>query len=245
VTESTPQGRAALEALLFLQDEDSAIDALAHRKATLPERAERAEHERALAQVDARERDAMSTRQRHEARLSDLAGEVSEIVARAARIDDRLRAGEAASFRDQEAMATEMGNLDRLRRDLDDEQILVMEAIEPLETELSSLADVRKAEDSEIVRLGEAIATAEREIDAEIAIHRSKRDEIAQTIPEALLADYERLRTRLGGVGAARVIGGMCSGCHLTISATELDHLRHVADGEIVHCEQCGRILVL
>ncbi len=246
MTESTTsEGRAAFERLLSLQGEDSAIDALEHRKMTLPARAELAEHQRLLAQINARERDAMTARQTHEARLSDLANEVAEIVARAARIDERLRGGEAASFRDQEAMAIEMGNLDRLRRDLDDEQILVMEAIEPLEIELSSLADDRKTEDAGIARVQDELSIEESEIDAEIAEHRTRREEIAETIPGALRADYERLRARLGGVGVARVIGGMCSGCHLTISASELDHLRHAADGEIVHCEQCGRILVL
>jgi uncharacterized protein len=241
----TSQGRAALEALLNLQDTDSAIDALAHKRATLPGRAELAEHERSLALVNAQERDAMRVRQAHEARLSDLAGEVAEIVARAARIDERLRGGQAGSFRDQEAMSIEMGNLDRLRHDLDDEQLVVMEAIEPLESELASLADARKIEDAEIARVRGELSAAESEIDGEIAQHRSRRDAIAVTIPDALRADYERLRARLGGVGVARVIGGMCGGCHLTISATELDHLRHAGEAEVVHCEQCGRVLVL
>lgn len=246
MTESTTsKGRAAFDRLLTLQDEDSAIDALEHRKTTLPARVELADYERALARIDARERDAITARQGHEARLSDLANEVAEIVARASRIDERLRGGEAASFRDQEAMAIEMGNLDHLRRDLDDEQILVMEAIEPLETELSSLADSRSSEGAAVARIRDQLSVAESEIDAEIASHRLRRDEVAATIPDVLRADYERLRARLGGVGAARVIGGMCSGCHLTISASELDHLRHAGDDEIVHCEQCGRILVL
>ena len=56
--------------------------------------------------------------------------------------------------------------------------------------------------------------------------------------------EYERLRARLGGIGAAHVVHGACSGCNLALSSTELDHLRHAASGTISHCEQCGRILV-
>lgn len=246
MSEAAPsEGRAAFGALLALQDVDSDIDALRHRRATLPVRAQLAEHERALAQIDTQERDAQAARGAHEARLTDLANEVAEIVTRASRIDERLRSGAAASFRDQEAMAVEMGNLDRLRRDLDDEQLVVMEAIEPLESELGSLADARKFEVAGVSRLKAELAAVEEEIDAQIAQHRVDRAALAALVSQALLADYERLRARLGGVGVARVIGGMCGGCHLMLSATELDHLRHAGDNEVVHCEQCGRILVL
>jgi uncharacterized protein len=246
MTETAPtEGRAAFEALLQLQDEDSAVDALEHRRATLPARQELAAHERALTQLAAKERDAIATRSAYEARLSNLANEVSEIVTRASRIDDRLRSGQAGSFRDEEAMAVEMGNLERLRRELDDEQLVVMEAIEPLEAELALLADSRDVEESGILRVRTELARAENEIDSEIAEHRSRREAIAATIPDDLSADYERLRKRLEGVGVARVIGGMCGGCHLMLSATELDRLRHAPETVVIHCEQCGRILVL
>lgn len=94
-----------------------------------------------------------------------------------------------------------MGNLDQLRRDLDDEQLVVMEAIEPLENELASLADQGKAEEDEIEWARDELGRAEAEIDQEIAHLREKRKEMVATIPNALIADYERLRSRLGGVG--------------------------------------------
>lgn len=237
--------KAAFDTLLALQEEDSAIDALLHRRATLPLREMLASHERALAQVMREEANISAERARHEVRLGQLASEVSEIVGRAARIDERLRGGQAASFRDQEAMATEMGNLDRLRRDLDDEQLVIMEAIEPLEAELSALADARSAENDEIATASQALSVAEAEIDGELTEVRERRAELAARIPDVLLGDYERLRARLGGVGIARVVGGLCGACHLALSAAQLDHLRHAKEDEVIHCEQCGRILVL
>jgi uncharacterized protein len=237
--------KAAFDTLLAVQGEDSAVDALAHRRTTLPLRETLANHERALAQIARREVDITAERAQHEARLTQLANEVSEIVGRATRIDERLRGGGAASFRDEEAMATEMGNLDHLRRDLDDEQLVIMEAIEPLEAELASLADTHSAEQAEIEGAKRSLAVAEAEIDGEIAQLRERRNGLAASVPAALLADYERLRARLGGVGIARVVGGLCEGCHLTISATQFDHLRHAKEDEVIHCEQCGRILVL
>ena len=48
----------------------------------------------------------------------------------------------------------------------------------------------------------------------------------AATVPADLLARYERLRTTLAGTGAARLVGGSCSGCHLTLPAMEVDRIR-------------------
>ena len=62
-------------------------------------------------------------------------------------------------------------------------------------------------------------------------------------MPGELRTEYERLRARLGGIGVARIIHGTCSGCNLSLSSTELDHIRHGGVTDIFHCEQCGRIL--
>jgi uncharacterized protein len=85
---------------------------------------------------------------------------------------------------------------------------------------------------------------AETEIDAEIEQVTAQRAEAVAGIPADLLAAYERLRTRLGGVGAARLVGSRCGGCHLTLPATELDRLRRGGPDALVFCDQCGRILV-
>ena len=59
-----------------------------------------------------------------------------------------------------------------------------------------------------------------------------------------LLAEYERLRRELGGVAVARLAGTSCGGCHLSLSAVEVDRIRKTPAGAMVHCEECGRILV-
>ena len=70
------------------------------------------------------------------------------------------------------------------------------------------------------------------------------RQAAAAGIPDELLSEYDRLRKKLGGVGAARLANGSCTGCHLALPATELDRIRHQAPDAVAHCDQCGRILV-
>ena len=62
--------------------------------------------------------------------------------------------------------------------------------------------------------------------------------------PTALSDRYETLRTRLKGTGAARLIGSHCDGCHLELSSVEVERIRALPPGEVATCEQCGRILV-
>jgi predicted nucleic acid-binding Zn-ribbon protein len=81
-------------------------------------------------------------------------------------------------------------------------------------------------------------------IDADIASQGEARLAAAATVPADLLTRYERLRATLAGTGAARLVGGSCSGCHLTLPAMEVDRIRKAPPDEVITCDQCGRILV-
>jgi hypothetical protein len=247
-TATSPEGGSArsvpLEVLLAVQDGDTAADQLRHRRARLPERSALAGLEERLEKNAAEAAELDAARRAEEARLAELAGEVDELVGRTTRIDHQLRAGEVASFRDQEAIATEMGLLGRRRGELDDEQLVVMEAIEELEVELNRLAGERAVLAGEIASLRAALGSAEAAVDTELATIAIRRADLAAEVPTELLDEYERLRVRLDGVGVARLVNASCSGCHLALSASELDHSRHAPADEVVHCAQCGRILV-
>ena len=146
--------------------------------------------------------------------------------------------------RDLTAMQTEIDHLHQRQRELEDRTIEAMEEREPVETLLADL-DARRDELDE--RAGAArvtVAEAEVSIDADIAAAEAARAAAAAGLPAALLQQYDRLRERLGGVGAAPLVGGSCGGCHLSLPATELDRIKKLPPDAVVHCEQCGRILV-
>jgi uncharacterized protein len=89
-----------------------------------------------------------------------------------------------------------------------------------------------------------SLAEAEAEIEAELAEVRRQRDEAAAAVTEDMWPIYERLRTSLGGVAIARLVGPTCQGCHLALPAAEVDRIRHLSPDEPVYCEECGRLLV-
>jgi hypothetical protein len=88
------------------------------------------------------------------------------------------------------------------------------------------------------------VAAADTVLDAELATLRMSRGLAADRLPEDLASRYEVIRARSGGVGAARLVGNRCSGCHMELAAMEVERLRRLPPDELVTCEQCGRILV-
>src|SRR5437879_10310855 len=119
-----------------------------------------------------------------------------------------------------------------------------MEDREPVDAEVAGLRAEAVALAGEAKRLQDAIAEGEAAIDAELAAESDARSAEASAIPEDVLRAYERLRAKLGGVGIARIAGSSCTGCHLTLPATELAHIRHEPEDALIFCDHCGRILV-
>ena len=74
-------------------------------------------------------------------------------------------------------------------------------------------------------------------------VEAAARDDAASGVPAALLATYEQIRARAHGVGVARLVGGTCQGCRLSIPATEVDRIQRGVPGES-RCDNCGAILV-
>jgi hypothetical protein len=229
--------------LLAVQDLDTAIAQHEHRKATLPERAELEElQHRAVAL----RREAAGLTTQHDelaARTDRLEEQTAAAVSRRKTLEDRMYNARGAASRDLAAIEGEVAQLaERLGR-LEDDELALLEEQEPIDQALTK-AETRLAAMAERgAALVQAVAQADREIDDELADLRARRTERAAGLPADLAARYERLRTHLG-TGAARLIGDRCDGCHLTLSAVEMDRFRHLPDDALITCDQCGRILV-
>ena len=233
-----------LEALLLVQEHDTARDRLRHRRESLPERAELEARLGELRRLDAQakavtaERDEVLSRER---RLDD---ESRGLGDRADEANTKLYSGTVNSPRELQAMQADIDMLLRQRSDLEDEELEVMEARETLDAQLAGLEAEMAAATADADRLRGVIAAAEAEIDEELAKEDAARAEQAAAVPAALVADYERRRAQNRGAGAARLVGTSCTACHLSIPSTEAEAIRRGAGTVVAYCDNCAAILV-
>ncbi len=227
-----------------MQDHDAAADRLRHRRRTLPELAELAQVEAEGTAVDASlvevvgRRDEVARRQR---RMED---ELATVERKRAEARVLLYGGTVKLMRELQALQTEVESLERRGSALEDGALEAMTEREPLDDEVAALEARRTDLDRQAVEARVRLAEAESAIDAELATEVAARAEATEGIPPPVMATYERLRARLDGVGVARLVNGRCDGCHLSLSVTELANAGRLPADTLLHCEQCGRILV-
>jgi hypothetical protein len=230
--------------LLDVQALDSTIDRLAHRRTSLPEL-------EAIATLQSRDREIADDVVRAETEDSDLGREQARVDAdvelvrgRLDRDQKRLDDGQVGSPRELENLQSEIASLHKRQSDLEDAELEVMEQREAIEGRLKAL----HAEQEQVTTsLATAIVQRDAtwaEIDADTEKSTAQRAELVATLPDDLVALYEKLRASSGGVGAAALHRGRCEGCHLQLNTTDLNHLRDAPDDDVVRCEECRRILI-
>ncbi len=234
-----------LDQLLVVQEHDTRLDQLRHRRQTLPERSSVAEEEAAIAELDAAIAAADERRNvliRSQRRLED---DIASLEIKIAQTDRTLYGGTISNRRELEAMQAELGALRRRQRKLEDEDLDIMEMLEPVDAQLEKLHRQHQERSEILERYRQHLTAAEAEIDASIDSEDGERSAAAAGLPAELVSEYESLRRAPGGIGVARLEGSMCTGCNLTLSAVEVNRIRkHIGDGA-PHCEECGRLLVV
>ena len=232
------------EPLLAVQELDTHLDQLAHRLRMHPARATLATLEDKIAGLDRQLADVDGRRNlldREQRRLED---EISSLRARAGQADKQLYSGATNNPRELQALQDDIASIQRRIFSLEDEELDVMETLEPVDAERVGLVGQRDVLDDQAKTLRAEVAEAETEIEAEVATVRSNRDAIVSAVDDEMWSEYDSLRSRLGGIAIARLVGSTCQGCHLQLSAVEVDRIRRLSPDDLVHCEECGRLLV-
>ncbi|WP_181008725.1 MULTISPECIES: zinc ribbon domain-containing protein [Streptomyces] len=230
--------------LLDVQELDTRLAQLDHRRANLPEHAEL----RKLTNQLDQQRDFLVAA---ETEVGDTAREqtkaeqdVDQVRRRAERDQQRLDSGMVTSPKDLESLQSEIASLAKRQDNLENVVLEIMERHEAATERAAEMASAVEGLEKTGVELTKRRDAATTEIDADAEKARRERDAVARTIPEALLALYDKLRAQHGGVGAAKLYQKRCEGCRLELNITEVNEVRAAASDAVVRCENCRRILV-
>ncbi len=138
-------------------------------------------------------------------------------------------------------MSNEVAHMKARFAEEEDAELHLMEegeaADEAARSVASNLAEAQRLSAAEEPGLKEELEAAR----AELAEIEAERDEIWAQVPPAAQAAYRRTRAQSP---VARVVGNQCTACRVTVTSSGMQTLRKGLD-ELVHCENCSRILVL
>ena len=228
--------------ILELQAAETMADQLKHRRQSLPERDQVQASRNELIRWD-------QSRTLMHQRLDELAAQIQQSETESHEID-KSRTRLAAQLRtviaprEAEALQHQIATLNERRGELDDAELTAMEEQTRLEDELTALLGQEGALRNALLVADAAQSAAERDIDGELDRIAGRLDGLRAQVDARVLKNYDRLRSHFV-VAAAPLAGSRCEGCHLDLSAHEVDDVKdEIADKGVGNCPQCGRILV-
>ena len=196
-----------------MQRHDTEADQLRHRLNALPERARLDAKLAEIAALEAQVADLSERRGAIGRDLKRLEDEVAVVEARRAETDAKLYGGAVNAARELQALQDELASLKRRQTSLEDDELELMEAAEPLDADLARLAAEQAAADEEATALTAALAEAETSVSADLQRALAAREAGVEGIDDALLAEYGCAWL---GIAVAPLVGTSCGGCHLS-----------------------------
>lgn len=168
--------------------------------------------------------------------------DLEQIVARIVRTKEHLDL--SVSSKDTQGLEKELLSLDKRKLEIEDSLFVFMETLENLAKEAFDLKVNLEKQEQFFLSLDE-----QRQGQLSVLLEEEKQQKetrfvLASGLDAGLLALYEKVREKNGGVGVAQLLYKRCLGCQLELSPADLDFIKNSSLETIVRCEQCGRILV-
>ena len=229
--------------LLALQAVDTQADQLGHRRENSPLRTDLAAATETMRTWE-RQRASMRTRiDELGASIEQAEARGAELLAHRQRLEQQMKT--VIAPREAEALMHEMATLAEQIDELDLHELESLEEQARIDDELATHLQGEESLRGRLRHADDALAAELGDIDGELADLTTSRGELRSQLPESLLATYDRKRGALG-VAVARLVGKQCQGCHLELSAAEIDSVKdEAADSGVTDCPDCGRLLIV
>ena len=153
--------------------------------------------------------------------------------------EKELMSGRIRNPTDLMQMSEEVKHMKSRFAEEEDAEMRLMEdadaADEAVRLATANLAESRRRSAAEVPALREEL----EDWRAELVEVEAERDSVWEQVPAAAQTAYRRMRMH---PPVAKVVHNQCAACHITVTSSGMQILRK--GDEIVHCENCGRILV-
>ena len=167
--------------------------------------------------------------------------DIDDLTSKITTAEGQLYGGKITNPKELSSLQHEVNTLKANRDQAENKALEIMDQVEQAEASIAALS-------SELEKLKDEWHSQQQQLSDEIdnlkgklSDLQQKRQELSSEIDPQALELYEKLRKQKGQA-VAKVEQGICRGCRLSLSSSELQQAR---GGNLVHCSSCGRILFL
>lgn len=228
--------------LLELQQTDTALTQLVHRRARLAETAKVAQLRGEVTELTDRKAERQALTSDLDRDVARVEAEIEQVRSRAQRDRQRQSSG-AAAPKELESLSHELETLARRQSELEDQQLELMERREGADADADAAETALEERQAQLEHAQQQETSKLAEIDAEQAQLDASREQLQQQIPDDLAKLYEKIRGS-NPTAAAELRRRRCESCRIEASGGELSELRAAADDDVMRCDNCRAILV-
>lgn len=234
------------KALLALADTDEEIRLLEHKRANLEEQKVLDQHTEVQETVIDELAEASRTKDNLTVQSTRHEREIETVDASRKNSEASMYSGKVTSERELAAIREEVRSMQRRKSDLEDSLLEIMEQLEEVSSLVDDLTTRRSELKDQVTDLTRTRDEAASDIDATLAEVRARRAEQVAGLDDAVVATYDGLRAkRANRRVVAQLQGRTCTGCHMELTAIELEEIKSAARTGLAYCQQCGSIVVL
>ena len=167
--------------------------------------------------------------------------EIDDIATKLTATEDKLYSGSIGSPKELANLQHEVDGLKTRRSQLEDKALDIMEQVELATASVATISSQLKTVEAEWQSQQQQLSADMEQLKAVLSNLKHKRQTLSAEIDPRAVELYHELKEKKG-TAVAKVEQGICRGCRISLSATELQRAR---SGSLTQCSSCGRILFL
>lgn len=169
--------------------------------------------------------------------------EADELRKKIEPVEQKLYTGKVQNPKELADLQLEQESLKRRRNDLEDKALAAMDAQDEAQKALDDARAGLTSADTAYLAEQTELREQQSKLEASITETEAQRAEHASEIDDTLLTLYDQIAANHDGRAVAKIEGGACQGCRLTLPQNVIRRAR--VRGNLVQCSSCERILYL
>ena len=167
--------------------------------------------------------------------------EIDDLTSKIKTTEGQLYSGKITNPKELTGLQHEVETLKSRRDQVENDALEILDRVEQAEAGIAALNGELEKLKGEWQSQQQQLSAEIDQLKSKLADLRQKRQRLADEIDPQAIELYQRLRNHKGQA-VSRVEQGICHGCRISLSSSELQQAR---GGNLVQCSSCGRILFL